>query len=416
MIRAAHWGRLPRTLGAGGATILILGITSFLTDVSSEMTLTVLPIFLTGTLGVSVATVGIIEGVGESTAALARLFAGQLSDRLPRRLPVVIAGYGLSALTKPLFALVTGAWLAGFLRFSDRLGKGVRTAPRDALIADVATEGRRGLAFGIHRAADTAGAVTGVLGAALLIVALGGGHELTRGEFQRLVLIAGIPALLGVALLTRIREQPQPVEEVRADAAVARRRFSLPQTVAERRYLLVVLAFALGNSSDAFLVLRMVDVGMGIVAVLLLLAARNLVETVLAIPAGVLSDRVGRRHLLLAGYIVYAVIYGGLALAGSTVIVALLVLAYGAYYGATEGMSRAFVADISPSYGRGGSYGWFHMATAITALPASVFAGVLWTEYGPAAAFAFGGACALVAAVLLLRVSPPSARVLPATV
>jgi MFS family permease len=379
------------------------------------MTLTVLPILLTGTLGVSVATVGVIEGVGESTAALARLFAGQLSDRLPRRLPVVIAGYGLSALTKPLFALVTGAWLAGFLRFSDRLGKGVRTAPRDALIADVATHGRRGLAFGIHRAADTAGAVTGVLGAALLIVALGGGHDLTRGEFQRLVLIAGIPALLGVALLTRIREQPQPAEETRP-ATAPRRRFSLPETVAERRYLLVVLAFALGNSSDAFLVLRMADVGMGIVTVLLVLAGRNLVETVLAIPAGMLSDRVGRRRLMLLGYVVYACIYGGLALAGSTLLVALLVLAYGAYYGATEGMSRAFVADISPAYGRGGSYGWFHMATAITALPASVLAGALWTEYGPAAAFAFGGACALLAAVLLLRVSSPAApAAVPAT-
>ena len=396
---------MARALGPGGFTILILGVASFLTDVSSEMTLTVLPIFLTGTLGVSVATVGVIEGVGESTAALARLFAGRLSDRTPRRLPIVIAGYGLSAVTKPLFALAGGAGLAGLLRFSDRLGKGIRTAPRDALIADVAREGRRGLAFGVHRAADTAGAMTGVLAAALVLTVLGAGDSLTRGEFQRLVLIAGVPALLGVALLTRIREEPRTIEE--AQPGPERAVLTLPESPAERRYLLVVLAFALGNSSDAFLVLRMVDVGMGVVGVLLVLAGRNLVEALLAIPAGALSDIVGRRRLLLAGYLVYAVIYGSLAFVDSMPAVVLLILAYGAYYGATEGMSRAFVADLSPVEGRGGSYGWFHLATAITALPASVVAGALWTAYGPAAAFAFGGACALLAAAVLTTVAPP---------
>lgn len=408
MQRAGTASRARSALGPGGATILILGVTSFLTDVSSEMTLTVLPIFLTGTLGVSVATVGIIEGVGESTAALARLFAGQLSDRLPRRVPVVIAGYGLSALTKPLFALAGGAGLAGLLRFADRLGKGVRTAPRDALIADAAVEGRRGLAFGMHRAADTAGAVLGVLAAALLLAVLGTEDGLRRGEFQRLVLIAGIPAVLGVLLLTRIREAPR-------DAAVApsprRRLVALPESAAERRYLLVVLAFALGNSSDAFLVLRMVDVGIGVVAVLLVLAGRNLVEVLLSVPAGVLSDRFGRRRLLLAGYLVYALIYGGLAFAESEPAIVLLILGYGAYYGATEGMSRAFVADLSPAGQRGSSFGWFHMATAVTALPASVIAGVLWTAVGPKAAFTFGAACALLAFALLTTVRVPRTAV-----
>ena len=400
---ATRTGGARSALGPGGATILILGITSFLTDVSSEMTLTVLPIFLTATLGVSVATVGVIEGVGESTAAIARLFAGQLSDRLPRRLPVVIGGYGLSALTKPLFALVGGAGLAGVLRFTDRLGKGVRTAPRDALIADAAAHGRRGLAFGVHRAADTAGAVLGVSAAALLLAVLGTEHGLTRGEFQRLVLIAAIPAILGVLLLTRIREEPHAP----APSAGGMRLFSLPDSPAERRYLLVVLAFALGNSSDAFLVLRMADVGIGIVALLLVLAGRNLVEVLLSVPAGMLSDRMGRHRLLLAGYLVYALIYGGLAFAESRPAIVLLILGYGAYYGATEGMSRAFVADLSPSGQRGRSFGWFHMATAVTALPASVIAGALWTEVGPEAAFSFGAGCALLAFVLLMTVRPP---------
>lgn len=409
MSRPAVTGGRAARLGAGGPTILILGLTSFLTDVSSEMTLTVLPIFLTGTLGVSVATVGVIEGIGESTAAVSRLFAGQLSDRLRRRLPVVIAGYGLSALTKPLFALAGGAGLAGLLRFADRLGKGIRTAPRDALIADVAVEGRRGLAFGVHRAADTAGAVAGVLLAALLLVLLGGGDSLTRGEFQRLVLVAAVPAALGVLLLTRIREAPAPASA--APPAAATQRFSLPASRPERRYLLVVLAFALGNSSDAFLVLRMTDVGIDVVGVLLVLAGRNLVEAVLSAPAGALSDRLGRRRLLLGGYLVYAVIYGGLAFADSPSAIVALILAYGAYYGATEGMSRAFVADLSPEGRRGASYGWFHMATALSALPASVAAGVLWTAFSPGAAFVFGAACALVAAAVLTTVRPAAPTV-----
>jgi len=396
-------------LGPGGSTILILGVTSLLTDISSEMTLTVLPIFLTGTLGVSVATVGIIEGVGESTAALARLFAGQLSDRLPRRLPLVIAGYGLSALTKPLFALAGGAGLAAVLRFSDRLGKGVRTAPRDALIADAAVEARRGLAFGVHRAADTFGAVVGVVAAALILALLGADDALTRGEFQRLVLIAAVPAVLGVFLLTRIRESPRPVQAAPVEGR--RRLIAMPESTAERRYLLVVIAFALGNSSDAFLVLRMVDVGIGVVPVLLVLAGRNLVEVLLSVPAGVLSDRVGRRGLLLAGYLVYAFIYGGLALAESEPAIVLLILGYGAYYGATEGMSRAFVADLSPAGSRGSSFGWFHMATAVAALPASVLAGVLWTAIGPGAAFTFGSACALLAFALLTTVRAPQPAV-----
>ncbi|MGE0228373.1 MAG: MFS transporter [Dehalococcoidia bacterium] len=396
--------RARTLLGPGATTILLLGVTSFLTDVSSEMTFTVLPIFLTGTLGVSVATVGIIEGVGESTAALSRLFAGRLSDRLPRRLPVVVAGYGLSALTKPLFALAGGAGLAGILRFADRVGKGVRTAPRDALIADAASHGQRGLAFGVHRAADTSGAVLGVSAAALLLGLLGADEGLTRGEFQRLVLLAGIPAILGVLLLTRISEQPHSVEATREEP---RRLLALPESPAERRYLLVVLAFALGNSSDAFLVLRMVDAGLGVVAVLIVLAGRNLVEAFLSIPAGVLSDRLGRRRLLLAGYFVYALMYSGLAFAESEPAVVLLILGYGAYYGATEGMSRAFVADLSPAGGRGASFGWFHLATAVTALPASVVAGVLWTTVGPEAAFMFGSACALVAFALLTTVRPP---------
>jgi MFS family permease len=240
----------------------------------------------------------------------------------------------------------------------------------------------------------------------MLLALVGARDDLTRGEFQRLVLFAAIPAALGVLLLTRIRESSRPAPEAQPSHAM-RPTFVLPASMAERRYLLVVFAFALGNSSDAFLVLRMVDVNIGVISVLLVLAGRNLVEALLSIPAGALSDRVGRRELLLAGDIVYAAIYGGLALADSAVAVVVLVLAYGAYYGAAEGIGRAFVADLAPAGALGASYGWFHMATAIAALPASVLAGVLWTAYGPAAAFAFGSVCSVLAALLLTTVTPP---------
>lgn len=219
--------RTGSLLGPGGRTVLLLGLVSLCTDISSEMTLNVLPIFLSGTLGVSVAAIGVIEGVGESTAAATRLFAGGLSDRMTRRVPFVIAGYGLSALTKPLFALVTGPLLAGWLRFGDRVGKGIRTPPRDALIADAATEGRRGLAFGVHRAADTFGAVIGLLLAALVVWLAGSGDLLTRGEFQRVALVASVPAFVGVLILLRVREAPRAA---RPPAAASRWRPTLPAT------------------------------------------------------------------------------------------------------------------------------------------------------------------------------------------
>jgi MFS family permease len=403
-------GALREALGPGARTVLLLGLASLLNDISSEMVLTLLPIFLTGTLGASLATVGVIEGVAESTAAFMRLGAGRLSDALPRRLPLVIGGYAASAITKPLLAFAAGAWAAGGLRFADRLGKGVRSAPRDALIADVALAGRRGLAFGVHRSADTVGAVGGVLLAALVLYIAGAGTALTREQFRSVALLAAVPGLLAVLLLTRVHERPRP-RPPRAPALAtpgARPRFGLPSRPAERRYLLVVFLFALGNSSDAFIILRMVDVGIGLTALLLLLAGRHLVEALLSLPASALSDRVGRRRLLFGGFAIYALIYAGYAAASSATVVALLTLAYGAYYGAIEGSSRAFVADLADPAEHGRSFGWYHFAVAVALLPASIIAGVLWTISGPGAAFLFGSACALLAALLLTTVRPPS--------
>ena len=392
---------IAQGLGSGGRTIVLLGVVSLLTDVSSEMILNVLPIFLTGTLGVSVLAVGVIEGVGESTAATMRLIAGQLSDRLRRRTPIMFAGYGLSALTKPLFALVTGPGLAGLLRFMDRAGK-ARGPARDALIADAASEGARGAAFGLHRAMDTAGAVVGISLAALTVWVLGS-DGLSRGDFQRLVLIASVPAFAGVLLLTRVRESPV----ARAEARTRSGWLTWPATATERRYLVAVLLFGLGNSSDAFVILRMIDVGAGIVGALLLLVVMNISHVLVAVPAGLLSDRTGRRSLLLGAYAAYALIYAAFAgLNDAWQFIPLLIL-YGAYYGVTEGVARAFVADLVPPQSRGAAFGWFYAATAIAALPASIVAGWLWTEFGPGATFVFGSACAVAATAALATVPVP---------
>ncbi|MSP22529.1 MAG: MFS transporter [Dehalococcoidia bacterium] len=386
-----------RRLTPGTRTVLVLAMTSLLTDVSSEMTLNVLPIYLAGTLGVSMATVGIIEGVAESVASLVRLFAGRLSDRLPRRLPVVIAGYGISALTKPLFAFASGAVPAGLLRFADRVGKGVRTPARDALLAGAAAEGKRGFAFGVHRAADSTGASLGVLSAALVIGIAGG--ELTVSTFRVVVLVAAVPALLAVAVLLLVREAPR-AEVVPAGGSL----FPPLGSASQRRFLLAIAIFAVGNSSDAFIVLRLIDLSATPAMALALLAVMHASHVLVAIPGGSLSDRVGRRRVLFGGYLAFALVYGGLGLVDSLSGAVVLLVLYGGYYGVTDGVSRAFLADLSPEPTRGGAYGWYHMAVGCGALPASVVAGTLWTQQGPAAAFLWGSVCAVLAMAVLATV------------
>jgi MFS family permease len=249
---------------------------------------------------------------------------------------------------------------------------------------------------------DTAGAVVGISLAALTVWLLGS-DGLSRGDFQRLVLIASVPALLGVLLLTRVRERPT----VRAEAGTRAAWLALPETTAERRYLIAVLLFGLGNSSDAFVILRMIDVGVGVVSALLLLALMNVSHVLVARPAGRLSDRAGRRSLLLGAYAAYALIYAAFAgLNDAWQLIPLLIL-YGGYYGVTEGIARAFVTDLVPRQSRGSAFGWFYAATAIAALPASIVAGWLWTEFGPGVAFALGSVCAVAAAGVLATVPVP---------
>ena len=390
--------RLPRN-------VWILSITSFLTDVSSEMLFNLLPLFLVNVLGVRTAVVGLIEGIAETTASLIKFGSGALSDYLENRKQLAVIGYGLSALVKPLlFFANSWGWVLG-IRFADRVGKGIRTAPRDALLAASSPEERRGLAFGLHRAADTAGAFTGLLIAALIVwFTQASSVELSRNTFQVVTLVSIIPAAIGVLVLAL------GAREVHAGKDTQQNRgFKL--TGLDRNFwafLVVIVIFTLGNSADAFIILRAQERGLTVLQVLGMLLTFNAVYTIIASPAGALSDRIGRRKLLIAGWLVYGLIYLGFAFANTGGQIWLLYGVYGLYYALTEGASKAFVADLVPQVQRGTAYGYFNAGIGLAAFPASLIAGILWqgvgtwTGFGPAAPFFFGACLALLAVCLFL--------------
>ena len=370
--------------------VLVLGVVSLLTDVSSEMIYPLLPLFLTGVLGAGPAFLGAIEGVAESTAATLKLFSGVLSDRVRRRKPLVLAGYGLSALARPLVALAsTPAFVLG-VRFCDRIGKGVRTSPRDALIADSVEPSLRGRAYGFHRSMDHAGALLGPLLAAMLL----GGFSF---DLRTVFWCAAVPGLLALLFLAcGVRELPRD-----PSPASPAGKASLPRGPL-RAYLLILLLFTLGNSADAFLLLRAGDLGVAQARLPLLWAFFHLVKMLSVFPFGALSDRIGRRGVIVAGWGIYAAVYLGFALATSELHIWLLFAGYGLFYGLTEGAEKALVADLVPATERGAAFGWFNAAIGLGALPASLLFGALWQWYGALAAFGCGAGLAAMAAFLLL--------------
>jgi len=380
--------------------VLVSGLVSFFTDVSSEMIVPVLPLFVTAVLGASMTAVGLIEGVAESTASVMRSFAGLLSDRFGRRKALIVFGYSLSNVTKPLLAL-TGSWgqvLA--IRFGDRLGKGIRGAPRDALIADSVAAERRGLAFGFHRSLDTAGAALGPL------IAFGT-LAIMPENYRAVFWIATIPGAFAILIAgVFLRDLRRPAAShalgtVRIGGLG--RRFAV--------FTAIITLFALGNSSDAFLILRAKNLGLPVATIPLIYFAFNVVYAVLSIPAGALSDRLGRRGVLIVGYVVFAIVYLGFAVASGPAgrwIVLPLFLTYGIYYALTEGVQRAFVVDLVPADLRATALGTFASATGLALLPASLVAGFLWDRIGPAAPFYFGGVMSAAAAVLLMIVDAGS--------
>jgi MFS family permease len=390
-------------------------VTSFLTDISSEMLASLLPIFLFSVLGVRTALIGLIEGVAEATASLLKAFSGWLSDKKGRRKPLAVLGYGLSAAAKAcLYFAASWGWVLG-VRFADRVGKGLRTAPRDALVAGSIDAEHRGLAFGLHRAGDTAGAFTGLLIAWCVMRVVGGGEALERSAFQTLVLLSLIPATVAVFVLAL------GAREMRGSVGPAAGQ-ALSLVGFDRRFLLflgVVVLFTLGNSSDAFLILRARDAGLSVGGVLGMMITFNLVYAVVSTPAGVLSDRLGRRRLLMAGWFLYALVYACFAALREGWQAWLGMGAYGVYYGLTEGVARALVADLVVRERQGTAYGLYHAAVGLAAFPASLIAGVLWQGafgwegFGAPAPFVFGALMALAAALLLAMIpaSSPVRRV-----
>jgi MFS family permease len=388
--------------------VWVVTATSFLTDVSSEMLVHLLPLFLANVLGVRLSVVGLIEGVAETTASLLKVFSGWLSDRLGDRKWLTVAGYSLSTLAKP-FLYVANTWGAVLaVRFVDRVGKGIRTAPRDALVADSIDAKRRGLAFGLHRAGDTAGAMIGLLIALGVVYALQGADlTLQRPTFQTIVLISIVPAVLAVLVLV-VGARNVPVTSQRERPRLSLAGFD-PRF---KRFLLVMVLFTLGNSSDAFLVLRAQDMGLSVAGVMGVLVLFNLVYALISTPAGALSDRIGRRRVIVGGWLAYAAIYLGFGLAGAAWQIWALFALYGIYYGMAEGAGKALVADVVAPAQRGTAYGVYNAAIGLAAFPASLIAGLLWqglggwAGFGPAAPFLFGAAMALVAVVLLVAWLP----------
>jgi MFS family permease len=385
--------------------VWILTATSFLTDISSEMIANLLPLFLANVLGAGTVIIGMIDGIAETTASLMKLYSGALSDKLGRRKWLTVIGYGLSTLAKPfLYFAATWQWVLG-VRFADRIGKGIRTAPRDALIAGSIDDNQRGLAFGLHRAGDTAGAFIGLLIAAALIWATQSGSvQLSRSTFQLIVLVSVVPAVLAVLLLivgarevTSGEKKSAPVLSLKGFDT----RFKL--------YLLVVVLFTLGNSSDAFIILRGQDRGLSVLQIMGMLMTFNLIYAALAGPLGSLSDRIGRRKLIIAGWLAYGLVYLGFALSQTGAHVWIMFGLYGVYYAATEGTAKALIADLVPQEKRGTAYGLYNAAVGLTAFPASLIAGLLWqgagawTGFGAAAPFFFGASLALLAGVLFWR-------------
>lgn len=378
---STSWRKLSRNVWA-------VTVTSFLTDISTEMITNLLPLFLFNILGVHTALIGLIEGIAETTASMLKLFSGWLSDRIGVRKPLAVSGYGLSTLSKPILYFATSWLWVLAVRFGDRLGKGLRTSPRDALVADSVQERQRGLAFGLHRAGDTAGAVIGIgIALAVVLASRQADSEFTRALFQRIVLISIVPAFLAVLVLAFGAKEVEPQDDQRERPRLEIKALGKPF----QRYLLLLGIFTLGNSSDAFLILRAENAGLDVAGVLGMMITFNLVYAALSTPAGRLSDRVGRRKLLIAGWSLYAVVYLGFALAGAGWQTWVLMIPYGAYYGLTEGVAKAFVADLVPAHLRGTAYGIFNAVVGITVLPASLIAGLLWQGIGPWGGFGAGG-------------------------
>ncbi len=382
--------QLFRSLAHLPRTVWLIGLISLLNDSASEMLYPLIPLYLSAVLMAGPKVLGLIEGVAEATASLLKLFSGVLMDRTRRAKPWIVVGYGLVGLGRPLIAFVTSwPWLM-LIRFSDRVGKGLRTSPRDALLAAAVGSDRRGLAFGLHRAMDNAGAVVGPLVAwALLAVDV---------PLKDIFLWSAVPATLCVMLAFGLKDQPGETFEYLPKFNWRAHRLSTPM----KRYLVVVGIFSLGNASNMFLLLRAGELGVAQQDIPLLWAAVSVIPTVFSTPLAAWSDRIGRTRLLLAGYMAYGSVYLILAYLGQgSLWLFVLYALYGLFLAATEGVEKALVADLATKERQGTAFGWFNMITGLCLLPASILFGWLYQDFSAETAFVFSGICGLLAAVLM---------------
>jgi MFS family permease len=368
--------------------IILLGITSLLTDISSEMVYPLLPIFLVTILGATPAILGLVEGVAESTASLLKVFSGYYSDKARSRKPFTIFGYASSALGKLFLTISTGWNCVLVARVVDRFGKGIRTAPRDALIAESAKDGKRGAAFGMHRAMDTLGAVIGVSAAYFLITRF-------SGDLRIVFLFSVIPAFLGVLILFLVKEKKR--EPARNTGTLSLQWGKLDKRL--KAFLVFTFIFTLGNSSNQFLLLRAKKLGSPVAGVILLYLVFNIVYFLAAYPAARLSDRIGRKKLLVLGYLFYGLVYLGFAVNSRLDMLWVLFAVYGLYMGFTEGVEKALVAEIAPADLQGTALGLHAALVGIGLLPASLLAGFLWNLWGASAPFYLGGFLGIAASV-----------------
>ena len=378
--------------------IFFLGLTSLLNDFSSELIFTLLPLFLTNILRSSTVIVGLIGGISSSSDALFRIWSGWYSDKLGKRKRFAVFGYAISTVAKPFMYVATSWGAVTGIRFTDRVGKGIRNAPRDALVADSASPIERGKAFGFQRALDTAGAVIGLVAAAIIIYFVqGDAVDLELPTFRLMVIVGIIPGILGTLVILFLVRDTKRTKEAKLEEPTTGLKGGFSTRF--KTYLIILGIFTLGNTSDFFVILRAQNLGNSLIYVATVLIMFNVVYSVAAIPAGMLSDKLGRRKLMIIGWLIFAAVYLGFGIANEPWHVWLLFAIYGLYYGIVEGVSRAFVADIVPEERRGTAYGWYNAVLSVALLPASLIAGWMWSNISPSSTFYFGAAMAFIAAI-----------------
>ncbi len=373
--------------------VIMLGLVSFFSDISAEMVYPIIPLYLSSAFGATPVLIGIIEGIAESLASLLKVFSGYVADKWGRKKQVAFAGYAAGLVYKAMLILA-GTWVGVLAaRIIDRMGKGIRTAPRDVMVSESADQNHMGKAFGIHKALDMAGSAVGILASYLLLKNGGNGFQ-----YKELFAVSAIPALLGLLMFFFIKEKK------RERAVIKRESFwkDLGRLDGQLKlYLAAAFVFTLGNSSNTFLLLRARNVGFNDADVILLYFAFNLTASVLSIPLGRLSDKIGRKSLLVAGYLVFSAVYFGFALGGSRASIAVIFVLYGVYSAMISGVERAFIAEISPAGLKGTMLGLHSTVVGIALLPASMIAGILWSWLGAPAPFIFGSVMSLTAAIAL---------------